>query len=784
MPSQEEYLDNLLNDIVASQNAGEKMKQETVEPDIAEPETVEPKTTEPDVVGPETVETEAEEPDAVEPETIELEATEPANEDAEIVEPEVTTPENIESQVIEPEVMNQEIVAPETAETEAAIPEIAEPEVAVPETAETEVVMPEVTEPEITVPEITTPEGMEPDVTDQNVTVPEMTATDIDSPIEVEDTMDMSEDEIEKLLNQSRQESEAQAAEPAEAESKGISDGNMADNTETGSVDDLLGLLNSSDDADLKDIHDMLDKSDRNEAVDDDIISLLQGIPDDDTVSANGEEVDSDNERNMSDIEDLLSDDAEQPLSKKEQKAELCRKKKEEKAAKKQALKEEKAAKKAARIAAKKGAAEESDTAPEAEADTEVNAVSAGDVDLQGETDSQGKTDEDIDMGDIDELLGLVNQGAFDAGASDSDSTAPADEDSVQASPVSAGEHKAALVDAMAAENKPAKKKGFFAKILDALTEEDEEEEPQKENEDIQLSEENKNIIEELDKNKKKKKKKGKKNAEAAETPEGEEGEEAAEKPKKTKRKKKEKAPKTEEEAEQPKGSRLSLKKVLPILLVCLTFGACVVVLANISGEYAVKKEGRKAFYDGDYQTCYQNLYGKELTESEQVMFAKSESILCIRLWLREYEMFAEEGKRAEALDSLIQSVNSYPDLHGYAQQWNAGTEVELMYQQLLDILSEQYNLTEEQALEIAAVKKDVDYSIRVYAIANGEAYGSWDNLQPDTSNGASLPAGDAANGDSAVQDSSAEVLQDALPGEEDFGNAPFIDNISQDGQE
>lgn len=689
MPSQEEYLDNLLNDVVASQSAGEKTKQETVEPDIAEPETV------------------------------------------------------------EPEVMEPEFVAPETAESE-----------------------------------VHEPESMEPDITDQDVITPQMTAMDFDSPIEVEDTMDMSEDEIEKLLNRSQQESEAQAAEPAEAETKGTSDGNMADNTEAGNVDDLLGLLNSSDDADLKDIHDMLDKSDRNEAVDDDIISLLQGIPDDDTVSANGEEVDSAHEKDTSDIEDLLTDDAEHPLSKKEQKAELRRKKKEEKAAKKQALKEEKAAKKAARIAAKQGAAGESDTAPGAEADTEESAVLTGNADLQGETDSQGKTDEDIDMGDIDELLGLANQGVFDAGESDSNSTAPADEDLAQASTVSAGEHKAALVDAMTAENKPAKKKGFFAKILDALTEEDEEEEPQKENEDIQLSEENKNIIEELDKNKKKKKKKGKKNAEAAETPEGEEGEEAAEKPKKAKRKKKEKAPKTEEETEQPKGSRLSIKKVLPILLVCLTFGACVVVLANISGEYAVKKEGRKAFYDGDYQTCYQNLYGKDLTESEQVMFSKSESILCIRLWLREYEMFAEEGKRAEALDSLIQSVHSYPDLHGYAQQWNAGTEVELMYQQLLDILSQQYNLTEEQALEIAAVKKDVDYSIRVYAIANGEAYGSWDNLQPNPSNGAGLPAGDAANGDSAAQDSSAEVLQDALPGEEDFGNAPFIDNISQDGQE
>ena len=668
MPSQEEYLDNLLHDIVTSGAKGEKSGKETSEPVGAEVETAEPETAE-----------------------------------------------------------------PEMTEAETAEPEAAEPAV---------------------------------------------------SPIEVEDTMDMSEDEIEELLNLSQQEVGSMAMKPAEKADVGVEFmGAPVDVQKAAVSDDLLGILNDSDDADLKDIQDMLDKSDRNEAVDDDIISLLQGIPDEDTVPTEKEEIDAENGKPTSDIAELLSDDADTQLSPKEQKAELRRKKKEERAAKKQALKEEKAAKKAARTAAKQAADAESESVSEKTADENTISTKETELgeepDLSGKVTSQENADTDVDMGDIDELLGLASQASFASGDLDMGFTGMENGSTAEGGSLSAGEHKAALVDAMTTESKPVKKKGFFGRLLDALTEEDEEEEPQKENEDIQLSEENKNIIEELDKKKKKKKKKGKKNAEEAETPEGEEAEESSAKPKKEKRKKKKKEAPQAEEAEQPRGSRLSPKKVLPILLVCLTFGACVVVLANISGEYAVKKEGRKAFYEGDYQTCYQNLYGKELTESEQVMFSKSESILCIRLWLREYEMFAEEGKRAEALDSLIQSVHSYPSLYGFAEQWNAGTEVALMYQQLLDILSQQYNLTEEQALEIAAVKKDVDYSIRVYAIANGEAYGSWDELQPDTAGGAISSAEDSLAGDAST-----EVLQDALPGEEDFDGASFIDNISQDGQE
>jgi len=90
---------------------------------------------------------------------------------------------------------------------------------------------------------------------------------------------------------------------------------------------------------------------------------------------------------------------------------------------------------------------------------------------------------------------------------------------------------------------------------------------------------------------------------------------------------------------------------------------------------------------------------------------------------MREYEIFAKEDSQAEALDVLIQTVYDYANLYAYASKWNAGEEVAAVYAQMLGILQDKYNLTENEALEIAAEPDDVEYTKLVTAIAGGEKY-------------------------------------------------------------
>lgn len=473
------------------------------------------------------------------------------------------------------------------------------------------------------------------------------------------------------------------------------------DSDETSSeTEDLMSLLEKAgEDSDLQDIHDMLQKSDNNEAVGEDLIAMLQELPD----------------------EEVETDSAEGELTERQKLALEKKCLKEEKAAKKRAAKE---AKKAERLAKKLEKKAAKGGTPGAEvADAEPLADSAAQ--------EAGISQLSDDPGDS---LEAVAESVAAALAVD-DALLNLSAESEAYGETVKEEH----VEELAGKREGKEKKNLFSRILDFLTEEDEEEEEtQHGTEDIPLSDENRQVLEEMDqeepgkkgkKGKKAKKsnkaKKGKASVDEAVEGEDEEAEDsgADKKNKKAKKPKKEKVPK-EKTPVDPR-NKISLKKLLPIFLVGASLLFVIMLLVNFGGDFVVKREARKAFYEEDYETCYQELYGKKLNESEQVMFGYSESILRIRLWMREYELFADEGAEVEALDVLIQSVHDYAELYEYAVKWNADDNVIEVYSRILDILQDKYGLTEAQALEIAAEPDDVEYTRLVTAVAKGEAYGS-----------------------------------------------------------
>lgn len=556
---------------------------------------------------------------------------------------------------------------------------------------------------------------------------------------DVESTTTMSEKDIERLLAESVLPEKEISVDDASGDR-----GTKESETEAYEIEDLMGMLKKTDDEDLQDIHELLQKSEHNEAVDDKIMSLFQ---EEDVTEVFDPLADD-----LEDAEDVLNLAPDEKAQRSEQRRREKKEKKAEKLAKKMAAKEAKLARKAAKTAKKTANTEQeasSEMSTEIEMPTEITTSVADEILPENE------------IAGLDELLSLSGNSSMET----QDSTEMSFHDIFGTSPMEDTESAATLVAEIPENKDAAHKKGFFTRILDFFTEEDEE----AVDEEIKLSDENKKVLEELDKNKKKKKKgkKAKKEADVSRETSAEGGEEI---PKKEKKAKKEKKPKKEntaslEEMEQTTGgsrSRLSIKRILPIVLICLTVGLVIILTAHISSDYSAKKTGHKAFYSGDYQTCYQNLYGKDLNESEQVMFGKSESILRIRLWIREYELLAEEGLEAEALDSLIQSVNEYPTLYNYSSQWNAGAEVSEIYAQMVGILNEKYHLTETQALEIASAEDDVDYSRMVYAIINGEAFGSWNEF---------------VNKDDLDETQPVEKLPDVLPEEEELEKASFVDN-------
>ena len=548
--------------------------------------------------------------------------------------------------------------------------------------------------------------------------------------------------------------------------------------TEEFPEDDVMSMLEESDDSDLQEIQDLLQKSDSNEAVDSSVEELLKELPEEDLEA-----------KILGDSEESAEISAEETPAErrrraKEEKARAKAEKKAEAAARKAAKKAEKEAAKREKTAAGRGQTqdqEEGQAFDPAILDSIVSeAGMAGivrqdeeqPVDILGDMTEGGEEEIFNPLAEADEVPEPL-QPTEEAEAEESDDL-DVDFDNIFGSEEEDGvdfSEQEADQDASDDQKTGEKKKGFFSRILDFLTEEEDE----ADNENIQLSQENQDILNELDKEKGKKKKgkKGKKGkgseADDAASEKGAKGKKAAKTKKAAKPKKPPKPKKEKPSRETPliPERKLTFKRMLPVLLMGVSVGVLLFVFVNATVDFTDKKTARDAFYAGDYQTCYQNLFGKDLNETESIMFGKSKSILYIRLWIREYQMFAEEGDRVRGLDSLIQTVAAYPELYEYAQQWNAEEEVAAGYATVLNLLRSEYGLSESQALEISKIWRDVDYTRAVIAAAEGN-YGS--NIPNKDQTGSGNHQGDTGN-------SGENQLPDFLPEEEDLGGQDFHDN-------
>lgn len=298
------------------------------------------------------------------------------------------------------------------------------------------------------------------------------------------------------------------------------------------------------------------------------------------------------------------------------------------------------------------------------------------------------------------------------------------------------------------------KKQGFWGRLLNALTqEEDEEEDPS----DL-VSDENGEILKQLDKEKKqskgKKKKKGKdkKAAESDEDEDFDEGAETKQKKKKEKKPKKEKLPAPAEESVP--GKKLSLKKVLPLVAVFLVLCLAFIMVSHLYINYVNKQEAENAYYAGDYVKCYSLFYGQDLNESQEVMYHRSELVLQMERMKGNYRRLVMEGKELEALDYLIQCICRREDCYLRGQEWNSLDVVEEAYAGMMGLLNANYGLTEGQAIEIAALKKDEDYTIALLQVL------------------------DEIGSDSTGEEDQPVSYEDLLPEEEEDTASSFIDTL------
>ncbi len=458
---------------------------------------------------------------------------------------------------------------------------------------------------------------------------------------------------------------------------------------------DIADLLNGLGDIDeeLEEIGGLLKHADGNEPVDMDVLALLEGI------NGNGE-----SEESTDMFASLLADSAFEEAGSEENIGEQTEEEDLSPKTKKKRAKKNKSEKKRWFFGKKKrakGADGEGEVPTELVVPFEV--AEAVIEQEKGESDAASFGEEDIQDN--------IGEGLME-------DTSPEIESGI-------GSEEAALVTEAAEngeeEQKPKEKKqGFFARLFNALTQEEEEVE--------NISEENKEILNELEeedkKNSKKKEKKGKKGdkKKKGKEAEGEEGEAAenAEADGKKKKPKKEKKPK-EEKPKEKTVKVLSKRKLLVLIAFCATIIGSIILLSFFLPEYADKKSARNAYNAGDYESVYTLLYDQNLNSSDLLIFNRATTIRKMERRVESYENNLTMGRELEALDSLLKGVECYQTLIE-ADEFGVRQEVDAIYQQICGILDGDYGITAEEAIEINTYDSET-YTKRLYSAVYGTSF-------------------------------------------------------------
>lgn len=305
------------------------------------------------------------------------------------------------------------------------------------------------------------------------------------------------------------------------------------------------------------------------------------------------------------------------------------------------------------------------------------------------------------------------------------------------------------------------KKPGFFQKLLNLLTEEVEDEEPAEASQ-LKLSDENKAVLEAVD-------------AEGEEAEGGKKGKkgkkEKKEKPpkeKKEKKPKKEKVKKKPEKEETPKGKAVPKKAKIGIFGLAISILVAILLITSYLPNIMILSEGRDAYYSKDYKSAFLAMYGKDLNESDKLLYDKARIIVILQRKIESHDNYLAMSMPYEALDALLQGMAKYETLAPRAEELGITEELMGVRSDILNILASRYGVSEAETMEIIEYAP-IDYMGKINSILYGTPF----QFKKDEIN-ALYGVGTSGTQNLEVEpteDTYVPVYEDLLPEEEQYLN-------------
>lgn len=270
------------------------------------------------------------------------------------------------------------------------------------------------------------------------------------------------------------------------------------------------------------------------------------------------------------------------------------------------------------------------------------------------------------------------------------------------------------------------KKESFFSKFIQLLFGKDEEEEGENkkvalpsENTPIEdLSAENLAILKELDM------------AGEGDEPAAEEDKKGKKEKKKKEKKPKEKKPKEPKpkKVKPPKEKKEKVKDNTPPLpkgpvIVLVLFGISLLVLVmlctKLQGYQTAMDTAKQAYEEENYTEAFLALDGKTIEDKDLEFYEKTKILAEVSAQYTAYESMVSLEEWEMALDCLIRGVGRCDNYAEQAKTYGIEKEVAAWRTKYVQTLSEQYGVSEEQAVSIYDSRKRKDYTLAIEEIVS-----------------------------------------------------------------
>ena len=350
-----------------------------------------------------------------------------------------------------------------------------------------------------------------------------------------------------------------------------------------------------------------------------------------------------------------------------------------------------------------------------------------GDLDLPGDAGEESLLPEDGDSGmSDDDIMKLLNGGGEDEALSDIGKMLEADDQSISLEDLGAEpenlSHAADVVERSQAEKKPVQKKkksGFFAKLMDLLFGEDDDEVADEHVEEVGslegISDENMEILRAMNGDM------------AGGSDDGASGKKGRKKPKKEKKEKKPKEPKPKKPRKEkkpkdvgPREKPLPKGPVIVIWVLALSVFAFVMIGNTLLTKSNTARAAQQSFDSGDYVGSYEAFAGAKVSAGEEELYEQAKTLAGVQAELNAYYPMMEVRKFDLALDCLVRTIGR-ADLHmADAEEWGVTTQMNAIVAEASQQLQDQFNVTVEQARELYAIDDRDDYSLALDEILKG----------------------------------------------------------------